>query len=675
MSWNPDPIDSLTVNTIRTLAIDAIEKARSGHPGLPLGAAPMAYVLWQRHLRFNPLDPAWPDRDRFVLSAGHGSMLQYALLHLAGFDLTLDDLRSFRQWGSRTPGHPEYLRTPGVEATTGPLGQGTAVAVGMAIAERVLAKRFNRPGHTVVDHFTYALVSDGDLMEGISAEAASLAGHLKLGKLIYLYDSNQVSLDGPTSVAFTEDTAARYRAYGWQVLEVPDGDRGLVGIDAAILAARAETDRPSLIIVRTTLGFGSPQKQGKCDAHGAPLGKEEAALTKQALGFDPAWDFVVPEQAAARMQEAGARGSRAHWEWMARWDAWKSEFPELAALWDQCFNARPSPGWDKAIPSWNSADKLATRESSGKVLNALASALPWLFGADADIRSSTKGRIDQGGDIEPHHFEGRNLRCGVREHAMGAICNGLAYHGGLRPFATTFLAFADYMRPSIRMAALDRLPVIYLFTHDSLAVGEDGPTHQPVEAVAALRTIPNLVVLRPADANETAAAWRWTAAKRKDPVALILTRQKVPTLEETAERAIQGVARGAYILAEAPGGPPQALIIASGSEVQLALAARKALAEEGLRIRVISMPSPELFAQQDQVYRDAVLPPSITARVSIEAGQTMGWHRWVGPSGAVLGVERFGASAPGEVAMERYGFTVENLVETVRQVLPSPVRP
>lgn len=674
MSWTPDGIDVAAVNTIRTLAIDAIEKAKSGHPGLPLGAAPMAYVLWQRHLRFNPLDPAWPDRDRFILSAGHGSMLQYALLHLAGFDLTLDDLRAFRQWGSRTPGHPEFQRTPGVEATTGPLGQGTAVAVGMAIAEGAMAHRFNRPGHTVVDHFTYALVSDGDLMEGISAEAASLAGHLGLGKLIYLYDSNQVSLDGPTSITFTEDTAARYRACGWHVQEVAGGDHDLAAIDRALTAARAETGRPSLIIVHTTIGFGAPHKQGQSAAHGAPLGPEEAALAKQALGFDPQAQFVVPQAAADRMAEGAARGSRAHLEWMAAFEAWKAEFPDLAALWEQCHLARPEKGWESLLPAWTPGTRLATREASGKVLNALAPAMPWLFGADADIRSSTKGWIEAGGDFDGGSGAGRNLRCGVREHAMGAIGNGLAYHGGLRPLATTFLAFADYMRPSIRMAALDRLPAIYLFTHDSLAVGEDGPTHQPIEAVAALRTIPNLVVVRPADANETAAAWGWVATRRKEPVALILTRQKVTTLEGTAERAAQGVSRGAYILAEAPGGPAQALIIATGSEVELALEARKTLAAEGLRVRVVSMPSPDLFALQDPAYQEEILPAALGARVSIEAGQVFGWHRWVGPAGTVLGVDRFGASAPGEVAMERYGFTVENLAATVRKLIPAATR-
>jgi transketolase len=670
MAWTPDATDRLAVNTIRTLAVDMVEKANSGHPGLPLGAAPMAYVLWQRHLVVNPADPKWPDRDRFVLSAGHGSALLYALLHLAGYDLPLDQLKAFRQWDSKTPGHPEFGHTPGVEATTGPLGQGAAVTVGMAIAERMLAARLDAPGLPgLVNHRTFALVSDGDLMEGISAEAGSLAGHLGLGKLVYLYDANDVSLDGPTSVTFTEDVGRRYEAYGWHVVRVADGDTDLAAIDAAIEAALAVTDRPSLVIVHTTIGYGSPNKAGKSDAHGAPLGAKEAAATKQALGWPYDEPFTVPDAVRDRFGAIGRRGLAAQQDWMRRLGALQAADPERAEQARAMLADRLPDGWDAAVPGWKPGDALATRDASGLVLNAIAEHLPALVGGDADLSGSTKTRIKGSDDFQPATPGGRNIRFGVREHAMGAIANGIAYHRGLRPFAGTFLAFADYMRTPIRLAALDRQHTIFVFTHDSLAVGEDGPTHQPVEQVASLRAIPGLVVLRPADANETAAAWRWAVGRAKGPVALVLTRQKVPVLPGTQRMADEGVLRGAYVLAETEGGAPQAILLASGSEVQLALGARELLAAEGLRARVVSVPSMENFEAQDEAYRRDVLPPGLAVRVSVEAGITMPWHRYLGARGLALGVDRFGRSAPGEQVLERYGFTAAAVAEAVKKLL------
>ncbi|RMG45297.1 MAG: transketolase [Acidobacteria bacterium] len=661
MSYRPDDLDLLAVNTIRGLAIDAIEKARSGHPGLPLGAAPMAYVLWQRHLRFDPSDPEWPDRDRFVLSAGHGSMLLYALLHLYGFDLPLEELERFRQWGSRTPGHPERHLTPGVEATTGPLGQGTAVAAGMAVAEAMLRARF---GPALVGHRTYALVSDGDLMEGISSEAASLAGHLRLGRLIYLYDSNGISLDGPTSMTFTEDVSARYRAYGWQVLEVADGDGDLAAIDRAITEAEEDEERPSLIVVHTTIGFGSPHKAGTHAAHGSPLGEEEARLTKAALGLDPDRRFAVPDEVRSRCAEAAERGRRAHAAWRERLE--RSERREEFRR----FLEQPAPvELAERLPRWRVGESLATRAAAGKALQAVAAALPWLVGGDADLSGSTKTEIAGAGWVAPGEWEGRNVHFGVREHAMGAIANGLAYHGGLRPFVATFLAFSDYMRPPVRLAALDRLPVVYVWTHDSIGVGEDGPTHQPVEQIAALRAIPGLHVVRPGDPNEAAAAWLYAARRTDGPTALVLSRQKLPVLEGTLERASQGLPRGAYVLAEAEGGTPDAIVIATGSELQLALAARTSLAAEGIRVRVVSMPCAEAFEEQEDAYRKEVLPPAVTARVVIEAGRSLGWHRWAGDRGVVIGVDRFGASAPGPVVMEKLGITEKAVVESVRSLV------
>jgi transketolase len=663
-------IDELCVNTIRTLSIDAVQRASSGHPGLPLGAAPMAYVLFQNHLRHSPRNPRWPDRDRFVLSAGHGSMLLYSLLHLYGYDLTMEDLKAFRQWGSRTPGHPEFGLTPGVEATTGPLGQGTSNAVGMAVAERALAHRFNQEGLAVVDHFTYALVSDGDLMEGISAEAASLAGHLRLGKLVYLYDSNDVTLDGPASLTFTtEDVEKRYQAYGFQVLRVKDGDHDLEGIGRALSEARADTSRPSLIIVHTTIGYGSPNKGGTAAAHGSPLGTEEVALTKKALGWDPDASFHVPEEAKARFRTAASRGEGIESEWQSRFAELERRRPDLAAEWRRRFDAALPPVWESALPRFQAGDKLATREASGKVLNAIAAAVPEILGGDADLSSSTKTALDGAGSFDGRTGSGRNLHFGVREHAMAGIANGISYHGGVRPYCSTFFCFSDYMRPSIRLAALSHLDPIYVFTHDSVGVGEDGPTHQPVEHLAALRAIPNLHVIRPADASETAEAWRSALERRGGPTALVLTRQKIANIDRSGRGDASGVRRGAYVLADPKEGPARAILIASGSEVEIALEARARLAGEGIPCRVVSMPCWELFEAQDAAYRESVLPAALTARVSIEAGATFGWSRYVGSRGIAIGVDRFGASAPAEALYRELGLTADALVSAVKRVI------
>lgn len=665
-------LEQLCINTIRTLAIDAVQQANSGHPGMPLGAAPMAYVLWQHHLRHNPRNPLWPDRDRFVLSAGHGSMLLYALLFLTGYDVTLEDIQSFRQWGSITPGHPEFRLTPGVEATTGPLGQGAANAVGMAIAERVLAHRFNRPGHTIVDHRTYALLSDGDMMEGVCAEAASLAGHLRLGKLIFLYDSNGVSLDGPTSLTFSrEDVAARFRAYGWRVFEVADGDHDTQAIDAALTEAKSDTSSPALIIVHTTLGYGSPHKAGTHEAHGSPLGEEEVRLTKLALGWDPDKKFFVPEAAWNHFRKAVERGARAQQEWDERFTAYAHAYPELAEEWHRTLRGELPLGWDRDIPTFAPSESLATRVAGGKVLNAIARRVPFLLGGDGDLSVSTNTALKGEGSFDGQTGAGRNLHFGVREHAMGAIANGLCYHGGVRPYVSTFLVFSDYMRPPVRLAALSHLPVIYVWTHDSIAVGEDGPTHQPVEHLASLRAIPNMVVLRPCDANETAAAWRWVMEYREGPAALVLSRQKLPVLDRSQLAPASELARGAYVLSEPRDTKPVAVIIATGAEVHPALEAQRMLAARRIPVRVVSMPSWELFARQEADYREHVLPPQMTARVAVEAAVPFGWERWVGTRGRVIGINRFGASAPGEVNLERFGFTPTHIARAVEEVLQS----
>ncbi|MBM3978056.1 MAG: transketolase [Planctomycetes bacterium] len=658
-------LDLLCINTIRTLSIDGVQKANSGHPGLPLGAAPMAYVLWQQHLKHDPSEPRWPDRDRFVLSAGHGSMLLYSLLHLTGYALSMDDLKSFRQWGSRTPGHPEYGWTSGVEATTGPLGQGTANVVGMALAERWLAARYNRPGHTIVDHMSYALVGDGDLMEGISAEAASLAGHMGLGKLVMLYDSNDVTLDGPAAMSFGEDVASRYTSYGWQVLRVEDGNADLAALERALAAAKAETSKPSLIIVRTTIGYGAP-KQGTCKVHGAPLGADGVKETKKALGWDPDKQFHVPEEARARLRSALDRGGKARRDWQARFDAWAKAFPELAAEW-RCAQAGELPkGWEAGLPSFAKGSDPATRDAGGKAINAIAPRVPWLIGGDADLSESTKTSIEGSANFGARDWGGRNIRYGVREHAMGAIANGIAYHGGARTYTATFFVFSDYMRPAVRLAAMNHLPVVFVFTHDSVALGEDGPTHQPVEHLAALRVIPNLHVVRPCDGNETAEAWRHALERTQGPTVLVLSRQKLPVVEP---RPAGGLLRGGYVISEAAGGAPRALLIASGSEVALALAAQRELAAEGIGARVVSLPCWEAFAAQPQAYRDSVLPPAVRARVSIEAGATFGWQRWIGDHGVAIGIDRFGASAPGNVNLEQLGITGARAASAVRELL------
>ena len=663
------PEDRLCVNTLRGLAIDAIERAKSGHPGLPLGAMPMAYALFQRVLKVDPKVPSWPDRDRFVLSAGHGSALLYAIMHLYGYDLSLDELKAFRQWGSKTPGHPEFGHTPGVEATTGPLGQGAANAVGMAMAERHLAARFNRPGFPLVDHATYVLVGDGDLMEGVSAEAASLAGHLRLGKLIMLYDANAISLDGPTDLTFTEDVGARYRAYGWQVLDVADGDDDLAGIEAALLAAKAETSKPSLLIVRTTIGYGSPNKQGTCSCHGSPLGEKEVALTKQALGLDPAQSFAVAPAAYARAAEMAARGATARLAWDALFAAYGERYPELAAAFTQTLAGHLPADWDAELPVFGPEVKLATRESSGLVQNAIARRVPFLLGGDADLSCSTKTAINGGGDFNGQSGEGRNIRFGVREHAMGAIANGLAYHGGVKPFIGTFFMFSGYLLPTLRLAAMNRLPVVYLFTHDSIQVGEDGPTHQPIEQLANLRAIPGLTVLRPADAGEVVEAWR-VAMATAGPVALILSRQGLPTLDRQHYPAAAELSKGAYILSEAQGNA-RAVLLATGAEVHLALTAQALLAEDGVAVRVVSLPSWELFAAQPAAYRQALLLVETVPKVAVEAAAGFGWERFTGFGGALFTVDRYGASAPASELLKRFGYTAEALAARVKGLLPS----
>ena len=663
-----DALTQLSINTIRLLSVDAVQKANSGHPGLPMGAAPMTYVLWQKHLRHNPKNPKWPDRDRFVLSAGHGSMLLYSMLHLTGYDLALDELKAFRQWGSRAPGHPESFCTPGVEATTGPLGQGAANAVGMAMAERFLAGRYNQPGHTVVDHRTYALVGDGDMMEGITHEAAALAGHLKLGKLVWLYDDNKISLDGPTSLHFSEDVGKRFEAYGWHVQKIDRGDTDTDGIDKAIAAAKADP-RPSLIMVHTTIGCGSPHKAGSCEAHGSPLGADEVKLTKTALGWDPEKQFFVPEEAKSHLLAAVARGAASEAAWQKSFDSWAAANPALADEWKLAQRGELPADWDAAIPTFTVKDDPATRVSGGKILAAIASKVPWFLGGDADLSCSTMTGLPGLGDFSGETGLGRNIHYGVREHAMGAIANGMAYHGGVRSSTATFFVFSDYERPAIRMAAISKLPVIFVFTHDSIGVGEDGPTHQPVEHLAALRAIPNLLVMRPADANETAQAYRLAMKRNDGPVAIILTRQKMPTFDRDRMAPVTGLAKGAYVLSEAAGGPPQVILIATGSEVSIAVAAQEKLLANGIRARVVSMPCWELFSEQTAEYRDSVIPRDVPARVSVEAGVSLGWHRWVGDGGIVIGLDRFGASGPGGVLVKQFGFTAENVVRAAMSLV------
>ncbi len=644
------------VNSIRALAMDAVQKANSGHPGMPLGMADTAAVLWTRYLKFDPRHPQWPDRDRFVLSAGHGSMLLYALLHLSGYDLPLAELQNFRQWGSATPGHPEYGHTPGVETTTGPLGQGISTAVGMALAERWLAAKYNRPGFDVVDHMTYVIASDGDLMEGVSHEACALAGHWGLGKLIVLYDDNGISIDGSTSLAFTEDVLARFAAYGWHTLRVDGHDA--TAVSQAINLARAEKERPSLIACRTIIGYGSPNRAGTAKAHGEPLGAEELRLTKEALGL-PQEPFWVDPRAHEALGTAGSHGARKREEWLEMLDAYASAYPDLAAEFWRVMAGELPAGWQETpLPAFGSA--IATRAASGMVLNALATAVPELLGGSADLTGSNNTDLKGAADVQKGAFNGRYLRFGVREHGMGAIMNGLSLHGGVIPYGGTFLVFADYMRPAIRLAALMNQGVIYVFTHDSIGLGEDGPTHQPIEHLASLRAIPNLYVFRPADAWETAVGWRVALARRSGPTALALTRQKLPLLDR---EATQGAAQGGYVLADVDN--PRAILIASGSEVHIALGAQKLLAEKGVAVRVVSLPCWELFQAQPQAYRDAVLPPAITNRVAIEAGVTLGWQQFVGAQGKIIGINHFGASAPYERIYQEFGLTAEAVATAV----------
>jgi transketolase len=652
-------LDTLCVNTIRSLAMDGVELAGSGHPGMPMGAAPMTYVVWTRFLRHNPRNPGWADRDRFVLSAGHASMLLYSLLHLTGYDLSLEDLRAFRRWGSRTPGHPEHGLTPGVETTTGPLGQGFGNAVGMAMAEAILARRFNRPGLEIVDHDTFVICSDGDLMEGVASEAASLAGHLGLGRLICLYDDNDVSIDGSTDLAFTEDVGRRFEAYGWHVEHVEDG-ADLDDIEDAVASARFERERPSLLVIRTRIATGAPTKEGTAAAHGAPLGSDEIRGWREREGW-PDRAFFVPDDALARFRDAVDRGADLEGAWRERFTRWTAEEPTLSEEWDRRQARRLPGGWEDLLPDLSGAGALSTRKASGTVIESLTSALPELVGGSADLTESNNTELPE---EEPfsRRSPGRYLHFGVREHGMGAALNGMALHGGLRPFGGTFLIFSDYLRPSIRLASLMEQPAIYVFTHDSVGLGEDGPTHQPVEHLASLRAMPRLVVIRPADAAETVEAWKVALRRTDGPTALVLTRQDVPALDPASQAKASMLGRGAYVLRDATGPEaPDVILIGTGSEVQLALGAAELLEADGVSARVVSMPSWELFAEQDESYREEVLPPTVPARVAVEAGSTQGWCRWVGDAGTVVGLDRFGASAPGPVVLERLGFTAERV--------------
>ena len=677
MTLATETLDRLAIDTIRTLSIDGVQKANSGHPGAPMGAAPMAYTLWTRFLRHAPTRPDWPDRDRFVLSAGHASMLLYSLLHLTGYDVSLEDLKSFRQWGSKTPGHPEYRLTPGVEATTGPLGQGFANAVGMAIAERRLAAEFNRPGHDIVDHWTYTLCSDGDLQEGIASEAASLAGHLRLRKLVALYDDNHIQLDGPTSMAWSEDVVARFQAYGWHAAHVVDGN-DIEEIARAIEVAR-EDERPSLIAIRTHIGFGSPNRQDTQKAHGQPLGADEVRLVKEAYGWDPDAQFLVPDKARELFRRAIPAGEAIVEAWHEAFAAYEKAFPDLASELRRRLGGRLATGWDGGLKTYPVGEEVATRNASQEAIQALAGPVPELFGGAADLSESNLTDVKDDGNFEADE-PGRNLRFGVREHAMGGVANGIAYHGGFIPYVGTFLTFSDYMRGSVRLASLSGLHVIYVWTHDSVGLGEDGPTHQPVEHYAALRAIPNLWFVRPGDANEAVAAWALALERGAEdpsgPVALSLTRQKLPTLAGTAEKAREGLRRGGYVLREASGGVGsiKAILIGTGSELQLAFGAAEALERDGTPTRVVSLPCWELFERQDAAYRESVLPRAVRARVAVEAGVSLGWDRWVGDEGAIVGLDHFGASAPAGTIFEKFGFSVDRVAGVARDVVAGKVR-
>jgi transketolase len=662
-------LDALSVTSIRTLSIDAIEKANSGHPGMPMGAAPMAYTLWTRFMNHNPKNPHWFNRDRFVLSAGHGSALLYSLLHLSGYNLSIDDLKQFRQWGSKTPGHPEYRHTEGVEATTGPLGQGIAMAVGMSMAERHVAGVYNKDNYELVNHYTYSICGDGDLMEGVSAEAASLAAHLKLGRLVVLYDSNDISLDGDLSKSFSESVKQRFLAYGWQYLRVEDGNN-LEEIANALEEARGDLDRPTIIEVKTVIGYGSPNRAGTSGVHGSPLGKDELKLTKESYQWSSEEDFFVPEEVYANFQKLIVEnGMKKEKEWNDLFAQYKQEYPELGNQLEKALNNELPEGWDKDIPVYNEGKSIASRASSSEVLNGIAKNLPILIGGSADLAGSNKTLIKDGKDFMPGSYEGRNIWFGVREFAMGAAMNGIALHGGVKVFGGTFFVFSDYLRPAIRLAALMGTPVTYVFTHDSIAVGEDGPTHEPVEQLAALRAMSNLCIIRPADGNETAAAWKLAMESTNKPTALVLTRQDLPTIKDTAKNAYEGVSKGAYVISPAGKSTPDALILATGSEVGLAVDAQKELASAGIDVSVISMPSWDRFDAQPKEYKDSVLPKQVKVRLGIEMGSSLGWHKYVGDEGDILAIDQFGASAPGEKVMEEYGFTTKNVVARVKALL------
>ncbi|MGC2303849.1 transketolase [Candidatus Binatus sp.] len=687
MSTTIQAIDDLCINTIRTLSIDAVQKANSGHPGMPLGAAPMAYVLWTRHLRHSPTNPKWPDRDRFVLSAGHASMLLYSLLFLTGYDLTMDDIKQFRQWGSRTPGHPEYGVVPGAEVTTGPLGQGVGSAVGLAIAERWLAATFNRPGHEVVNHHTYVMASDGDMMEGVAAEAASIAGQFRLGRLIVIYDANQITLSASADVTFSEDVGARFQAYGWHVEHIDGMD--IAAVDGAITKAKAVDDRPSLIVARTHIGYGSPHKHDTFEAHGEPLGVEEVRLTKRTLGWPEDKSFYIPDEALTQFRKAVEQGRDLEAQWNRRVDGLRAADPNLADKLRQTLAGELPKGWEAALPRFTPKDgEMATRDAGQKTIVALAEAIPNLVGGSGDLDPSTRTALKGKGDFEspnftppegapptqgmvggPTGYVGRNIHFGIREHAMAGIATGMALHGGVLPFAATFFTFSDYMRPSIRLAALSKAHVIYVWTHDSIGLGQDGPTHQPIEHLASLRAMPNLMLLRPADANETVEAWKLAVAHTEGPVGLVFTRQKLPIFDRNTLAPAAGTAKGAYVLADCAAGPPKLILIATGSEVSIALEAHNQLTREGVASRVVSMPCWDLFEAQPQSYKDAVLPPGVKARVSVEAGSPLGWERYVGLEGAIIGLNRFGASAPGEIVMRELGFTPEHIVKVAKSIL------
>jgi transketolase len=681
MAMNQE-LENLCINTIRIFSADAVQNANAGHPGMPMGAAAMAYTLWTGFLKHNPQNPQWADRDRFVLSGGHGSMLLYSLLYLTGYDLPLEEIKHFRKWGSKAPGHPERGQTPGVEVTTGPLGQGFANGVGMALAEAWLAERYNRPGHTIVNHYTYGICGDGDLMEGISQEAASLAGHLRLGKLIYLYDQNHISLAGATEIDFTEDVAKRFEASGWHTRVVRDGN-DIEDVASAIREAQAEKQRPSLLLARTHIGYGSPHKQDNFTAHGDPLGEEELLATKKALGWPATDKFYLPEESVEFFRRAIARGAQFEEEWRKQFDAYQQEFPKEAAEFELIMKGDLPEDWDVDLPKWKAADKpMATRAAGGEALNALAKHIPNLIGGSADLNPSTRTALKGFGDFQSPEvsgpgtlgavggvwsYAGRNIAFGIREHAMGAIVNGMAAHGSVLPFSATFFMFSDYMKPAIRLGALSRLKVIYVFTHDSIGLGEDGPTHQPIEHLAGLRGIPELTVIRPADANETAEAWAF-AVRHNGPTLLVLTRQAVPHLDRTQAKGAD-VARGAYVLAEADGGFPDVILIGTGSEVSLCMTAREELKGHGVQARVVSMPSWSLFESQDGSYRESVLPRGIKKRVTIEAASPIGWHKWAGDEGVVIGVERFGASAPGQDVLDHLGFTADHVAAAALRIL------